>query len=333
MVIYGKGSIKSLSDALLVIEGCRQGLLSTVDKRLEDLERNAIRSGSCFVFCEQDSDIKRWTDNRKWSPSRVKDRFLMYRELEFSKAPAIHSNKAEKRGPKKLSKDDYWVKGSGGLIKKTLTALFDTDRVYHLISYYSNENIDNLPLPSNDPALQSIDVDVDSFVPIKMKLAQQPSSSTNASKKKRPAPQTQLPSQSPFMKQRNAQSSDKAAFVARQGLPMHYEDSITTTTDTHRQLQYLPTPFTTAIAHDMLNYSNFDHTNIENQGQMYDYQHLLFANQLNGVPLTQPLLTQSRRRDSDDGSFYRTLLAKSPQASSSITTFLHSLDDDFNLSG
>ena len=76
------GLIESTMDALRIVELCRQGKLGRVSRRLHDKERKLIRSGSVFVFDELESGIKRWTDGRIWSPSRILGNFLIYRELE-----------------------------------------------------------------------------------------------------------------------------------------------------------------------------------------------------------------------------------------------------------
>lgn len=76
------GLIETTADALKVIELCRQGKLGRVRRRLHERERKMIRSGSVFVFDETESGVKRWTDGRLWSPSRILGNFLIYRELE-----------------------------------------------------------------------------------------------------------------------------------------------------------------------------------------------------------------------------------------------------------
>ena len=76
------GPIENTGDALRVFELCRQGRLGRVRRRLHEKERRLIRSGSVFVFDEGESGIRRWTDGRLWSPSRILGNFLIYRELE-----------------------------------------------------------------------------------------------------------------------------------------------------------------------------------------------------------------------------------------------------------
>lgn len=49
------GFIESTTDALLVFEACRRGKLSKVSRRLQDRERESIRSGTVYVFDEKES--------------------------------------------------------------------------------------------------------------------------------------------------------------------------------------------------------------------------------------------------------------------------------------
>ena len=86
------GWIETTGDALLILEAARRGLIPRVTRRLVDTERKMITSGSVFVFDEDESGIKRWTDGFYWSPSRILGNFLLYRETD--KRSAVH------RGPK-----------------------------------------------------------------------------------------------------------------------------------------------------------------------------------------------------------------------------------------
>lgn len=76
------GWIGTTEDALLILEAARRGLIPRVTRRLVDSERKMITSGSVFVFDEDESGIKRWTDGFFWSPSRILGNFLLYRETE-----------------------------------------------------------------------------------------------------------------------------------------------------------------------------------------------------------------------------------------------------------
>jgi len=81
------GLLEGTADALRVFALCREGRLGRLRRRLHEKERKSIRSGSVFVFDEQESGIRRWTDGRLWSPSRIMGNFLVYRELERRPSP------------------------------------------------------------------------------------------------------------------------------------------------------------------------------------------------------------------------------------------------------
>jgi hypothetical protein len=78
------GYVATSNDALLIFEACRgNGLLQKVSRRPHDRERDRlIKSGNIFVFDEQSSGIRRWTDGIAWSPSRILGNYLIYRQLE-----------------------------------------------------------------------------------------------------------------------------------------------------------------------------------------------------------------------------------------------------------
>ncbi|TKY87664.1 hypothetical protein EX895_003245 [Sporisorium graminicola] len=77
-----QGYVHSTRDALLIFEAVRRGILPKITRRLRDDERKQIASGTIFVFDEVESSIKRWTDGMIWSPSRILNNFLVYREVE-----------------------------------------------------------------------------------------------------------------------------------------------------------------------------------------------------------------------------------------------------------
>ncbi|KAJ5902547.1 hypothetical protein N7495_003075 [Penicillium taxi] len=77
------GYVATTQDALLLFEACLTGVLHHVPRRPHDRERShLVRSGSVFIYEENASGIKRWTDGVTWSPSRILGNFLVYRELE-----------------------------------------------------------------------------------------------------------------------------------------------------------------------------------------------------------------------------------------------------------
>jgi hypothetical protein len=77
------GFVQNSMDGLILFEACLSGKLEHVPRRPHDRERRQlIKSGNIFIYGENTSGIKRWTDGVAWSPSRILDNFLIYRELD-----------------------------------------------------------------------------------------------------------------------------------------------------------------------------------------------------------------------------------------------------------
>lgn len=94
------GHVATTNDALILFEACLTGQLSHVPRRPHDRERTMlIRSGCVFIYEENASGIKRWTDGVTWSPSRILGNFLVYRELDKPFPPG-----EKKRAMKKNSR-------------------------------------------------------------------------------------------------------------------------------------------------------------------------------------------------------------------------------------
>ncbi|KZZ93809.1 Gluconate transport inducer 1/Pac2 [Moelleriella libera RCEF 2490] len=91
------GFIGSTRDALILFQQCLNGEAAHAPRRPHERERaELIVSGAIFLYEEQISGIKRWTDGVSWSPSRILDNFLVYRELT-APFPAGQRKRALKR--------------------------------------------------------------------------------------------------------------------------------------------------------------------------------------------------------------------------------------------
>lgn len=128
---FGTVNLSSAEEAHIIIEACRQGLLPRVTRRLTDEERiQFIRAGAIFVWEEEEAGIRRWTDNIKWSPSRVSGAFLTYSEI-----PA---------------------RGDDTLLKHSFSST-DGGTKMHLICYSSKRfYTSGVPSVSKDPLLQRV---------------------------------------------------------------------------------------------------------------------------------------------------------------------------------
>jgi hypothetical protein len=166
------GHVRTPADAIKLFEACRLGLLPRVQRRLSEKERQSIRSGSVFVWDEREAGMRRWTDGKSWSASRVSGSFLTYREMEgkrgggqFSNAPARRAGKTPDSG--RGSDEDQEMEGDGpdgyrykqdGLMKQSFSITTSAGQHLHLISYYSrpHPNAPELPQPTTDPQLRHI---------------------------------------------------------------------------------------------------------------------------------------------------------------------------------
>ncbi|EAU83455.1 cAMP-independent regulatory protein [Coprinopsis cinerea okayama7 len=181
------GWIETTGDALLILEAARRGLIPRVTRRLVDSERKMITSGSVFVFDEEESGIKRWTDGFFWSPSRILGNFLLYRETDKrgnrnarnadpdsdspdgsrsegalsrpkNETTSLGIDKHRERSLYGSLTNSYKFK-SDGLMKKTFSLTIG-GVAQHLISYYKIEDVEQgrLRTPSSLPELASLEI-------------------------------------------------------------------------------------------------------------------------------------------------------------------------------
>lgn len=131
------GYIQNTWDALIIFECCLSGMLSHIPRRPHDKERaELIKSGYVFVYEEHSSGIKRWTDGVNWSPSRIMNNFLVYRELNRPFPPG-EKKKALKRNQRRSPDLSGASSLGGGITKK------------------SPSHVDVKPQPPTPPALSA----------------------------------------------------------------------------------------------------------------------------------------------------------------------------------
>lgn len=172
-----KGYVEDEDDALLLLQATVEGKLRHIPRRPYEIERRyLIVSGSVFVFVEEISGIKRWTDGVSWSPSRIAGRFLIYKELDKSQAPAVSKSSSGVKLPPLVSQSSGSSSGSvsplarsdrakryTGFTKKTMSLKFrdarkNTVETLHLVSYYNVEDVEKqrLTRPKDSAWLQGI---------------------------------------------------------------------------------------------------------------------------------------------------------------------------------
>lgn len=174
------GWVKCSIDAVKLIEACLQHRLQRIQRRPDENERpRIISNGATFIFDESTTGILRWTDDKNWSPSRVRGNFMLYRELDATVPPG-EKKKALKRtspssdapaphrsaGDRSRREDEASVWGShtdsykyaqGGLFKKTFSC-YQGDTKWSVINYYDPRAVDAglIAEVETDPNLQDI---------------------------------------------------------------------------------------------------------------------------------------------------------------------------------
>lgn len=93
------GQVESLDDALRIVKAARIGLIPRAVRRLSREERSRIFPGSVFVYEEEESGIKRWTDDISWSPSRIRYPFLLYRSSNMTTIGHVSGLASSESGP------------------------------------------------------------------------------------------------------------------------------------------------------------------------------------------------------------------------------------------
>ncbi|KAL5533273.1 hypothetical protein ACEPAF_5049 [Sanghuangporus sanghuang] len=173
--------VRDARDAQIVLEAVRKGVLKPVSRRLNEIERSMfIQSGSIFVWEESDDELglKRWTDGRVWSQSRMREPYLFYDE-KLPNDPAGESNNQGARTQAVFRFVDGTTRGNGsssimshfdrsgnrplGLVKQAYSAYVTISpdsrpRKWHLTAYFTYADLEHLPSVDKDPVLRSITI-------------------------------------------------------------------------------------------------------------------------------------------------------------------------------
>lgn len=129
------GYIKNYKEAYLIVHAIRLGILEPMTQRLHLKESQGLETGDIYYFIE--NNMKRWTDGRVWSPSKISGEFLKYYELPryFNKSlidKFSKKNSSVNLGWKKIKEKHI---NSMTLHKKTICIKHENIS-YHIIAYY-----------------------------------------------------------------------------------------------------------------------------------------------------------------------------------------------------
>ncbi|KAK4684378.1 Gti1/Pac2 family transcription factor, partial [Tremellales sp. Uapishka_1] len=178
-------ALKSPADAIHILEAVRLGLVPRVTRRLTGHERAMIRPGTVWVWEEEETNMRRWTDGRRWGASRVGGGgFLVYTESSEGVSPP-NSRQDSPAGsfPSPASTSNhlngYFAGGmpppapsnsrvSESLIKQTYSTsmthpITNKLKKFHVVAYSSKHNPQGdahnpLPLPTQLPDLANLKI-------------------------------------------------------------------------------------------------------------------------------------------------------------------------------
>ncbi|KAI0086139.1 Gti1/Pac2 family-domain-containing protein [Irpex rosettiformis] len=209
--------VRDARDAHTVFEAVRQGLLKPVVRRLNELERASfIQSGSIFVWEESDDEmgLKRWTDNRAWSQSRMREPYLFYDEkvsTDEPQTPPDHNVKSYRfvEGPSRTwsssaqSHYDRSERQPLGLVKQAYSAfVIDVNakpKKWHLTAYFTYSDLPSIPTVDQDPMLRNVAVPPGIYKSGKARSRNSDATSPSPSSYTPPRPETPISRSSPVV--------------------------------------------------------------------------------------------------------------------------------------
>ncbi|KAJ7744981.1 Gti1/Pac2 family-domain-containing protein [Mycena maculata] len=186
--------VRNAHDAHVVFEATRQGFLHPVTRRLDENERAQVKSGNVFVWLEDDHapGLKRWTDGRVWSQSRMREPFLFYDEKtgdsSDSPDPSFQTYRfvdgVSRGGPSSsaVSHQERSTNIHRGLVKQAYSAWVvspnSMPRKWHITAYFRYDDLPHIPTVDRDPCLGKIIVPVGLYRGGKARNRSEDSSST-----------------------------------------------------------------------------------------------------------------------------------------------------------
>ncbi|KAL5507561.1 hypothetical protein ACEPAH_7017 [Sanghuangporus vaninii] len=151
--------IRSTRDAHIIFHAVSLNILPIISRRLDADERAALRSGCVYAWEERGPHtevtglgIERFTEGRRWGPSRVRDEFLFY----YEKSPPGHLR--DKENP---LLDERVRKHWDPLVKQTYSVWVDGPRgrrKWHLTAYFTQATVDRLQTVDDLPQLRGLEV-------------------------------------------------------------------------------------------------------------------------------------------------------------------------------
>ncbi|KAH7924214.1 hypothetical protein BV22DRAFT_966209, partial [Leucogyrophana mollusca] len=150
--------IRSTRDAHKIFYAVQNHLLPMITRRLDADERLALCSGCVYAWEERGPHteitglgIERFTEGRRWSPSRVRDEFLFYYEKYTPPADGGQTGL--------VSSDKQPPRDWDPLVKQTYSVWVETEkgrRKWHLTAYFTQATVDQLGTIDDIPSVADL---------------------------------------------------------------------------------------------------------------------------------------------------------------------------------
>ncbi|KAF9482216.1 hypothetical protein BDN70DRAFT_930192 [Pholiota conissans] len=207
--------IRSTNDAHRIFAAIQKGVLHMVTRRLDADERLALRSGCIYAWEERGPHseltglgIERFTEGRRWSPSRVRDEFLFYYE-KYAPPPDANHTVIGINADRQLQPPRDW----DPLVKQTYSVWVQTEkgrRKWHLTAYFTQTTIDQLGTIDDNPQIRDIVVEEGMFKSTRVGKSRSKTDDSNRSDAAKPSTsvsRTYAPFPTPYQYQQNETGS------------------------------------------------------------------------------------------------------------------------------
>ncbi|KAI9324091.1 Gti1/Pac2 family-domain-containing protein [Obelidium mucronatum] len=140
------GHVNSAQDCKLLVEQCIAGKLPLLsNNNCVDSKQLRIRSGTVIVF--EEGAIKIFRDGGKWSLSRSRGRFLMYREIEQITSKNFQQIRQSYKEPAEFQTSGLRPNTRlvvNGLVKRTATVMGSNGKSFRIVAYFYPKDVDPL---------------------------------------------------------------------------------------------------------------------------------------------------------------------------------------------
>ncbi|KAI6002937.1 Gti1/Pac2 family-domain-containing protein [Pisolithus albus] len=242
--------IRSTRDAHKIFYAVRLNILPMITRRLDADERLALCTGCIYAWEERGPHteitglgIERFTEGRRWSPSRVRDEFLFYYEKYTPPAEAGSSGACEKQPPK----------GWDPLVKQTYSVWVETEkgrRKWHLTAYFTQTTVDQLGTIDDIPKVAELVVPEGTFQSTRVSKSRKGDDSRSRCDILKPASTSVTRTYAPFPSAYAAQSTSYSAptFVQEPGRLNSYASHASSYYQSSEAPQYSVSSPTSSVA-------------------------------------------------------------------------------------